>query len=176
DAAPAGARRARILVSLGTHNGEAGDRFYRVLLEAVAAQASSLQLILVVPAASRAALGNLPDHVLAAERVPQLELVDRVDAVVTHGGLATVSEALMAGKPLVVAPIRDDQPLIAERVEALGAGLRVRFGRASATDLAHAMEAVLTEPAFAAAALRVGSSLASAGGASAAADQLEKLA
>jgi len=175
DAPRAGGRR-RVLVSLGTHNGEAGDRFYRVLLDAVAAQGSSLQVILVAPAASREALGDLPDHVLAVERVPQLALLEHVDAVVTHGGLGTVSEALMAGKPMVVAPIRDDQPLIAERVELLGAGVRVRFGRVRAGDLTRAFDSVLTEPAFAAAARRVGASLRSAGGAAAAADQLEKLA
>ena len=175
DNAGTGGRRRRVLVSLGTHNGGAGDRFYRVLIEAVARQRASLQLILVAPPASRAALGDLPDHILMVERVPQLALVDQVDAVVTHGGLGTVSEALMAGKPMVVAPIRDDQPLVAERIEALGAGVRVRFGRARAGDLAAAMHSVLTEEAFAAAAQRVGDGLRAAGGASAAADELEKL-
>jgi len=176
DAPGAGERRSRVLVSLGTHNGEAGDRFYRVLLDAVATKATSLQLILVAPAGVRAALGELPRNVLAAERVPQLALLDHVDAVVTHGGLGTVSEALSAGRPLVVAPIRDDQPLIAERVESLGAGVRVRFGRVRPGDLSSALESVLTDPAFAAAAAGVGASLAAAGGAPAAADQLEKLA
>lgn len=170
-----GGRRRRVLVSLGTHNGAAGDRFYRLLLEAVAGQGASLQVILVAPAASRSALGDLPDHVLAVERVPQLALLDEVDAVVTHGGLGTVSEALMAGKPLVVAPIRDDQPLIAERVEALGVGVRVRFGRVRAGELAAAIGSVLTDPAFAEAAQRVGDALRAGGGAPAAADQLEKL-
>jgi MGT family glycosyltransferase len=174
DAAGAG-RRSRVLVSLGTHNGEAGGRFYRLLLDAVAGRESSLQVILVAPAASREALGDLPAHVLAVERVPQLALLEHVDAVATHGGLGTVSEALMAGKPMVVAPIRDDQPLIAERVERLGAGVRVRFGRVRAGDLTRAFDSVLTDPAFAAAARRVGASLRSAGGAPAAADQLEKL-
>jgi MGT family glycosyltransferase len=171
----AGRRRRRVLVSLGTHNGGAGDRFYRMLLEAVASRRASLQLILVAPGASRSALGNVPDHVLAVDRVPQLALLDQVDAVVTHGGLGTVSEALLAGRPMVVAPIRDDQPLIAERVQALGAGLRVSFARAHAGDLAAAIESVLTEPAFAAAARRLSGALRAAGGAAAAADQLEKL-
>lgn len=176
DPGPGGGRRLRLLVSLGTHSGEAGERFYRVLLEAVAGRAASLQVILVAPAATRAALGSVPEQVLVVERVPQLALIDQVDAVVTHGGLGTVSEALMAGKPMVVAPIRDDQPLIAERVEALGAGLRVRFGRVRADDLAAAIDAVLGDPGFAAAARRLGGALAAAGGATAAADQLEKLA
>lgn len=173
--APGAGRRRGVLVSLGTHNGEAGDRFYRVLLDAVAGEGSSLQVILVAPAASRQALGDLPDHVVAVERVPQLALIEHVDAVLTHGGLGTVSEALMAGKPMVVAPIRDDQPLIAERIETLGAGVRLRFGRARAVDVAGAFESVLTDPAFAAVARRVGASLRTAGGAPAAADQLEKL-
>jgi MGT family glycosyltransferase len=168
-------RRRRILASLGTHSGEAGSRFYRVLLEAVAPMADHLQVILAAPAAALDP-GDIPDHVLVAGRVPQLALLRQVDAVVSHGGLGTVSEALLAGRPLVLAPIRDDQPLVAERVEALGAGIRVRFGRVQAGELAAAIGAVLTGARYRQAAVTAGRSLAAAGGAPAATDQLEKLA
>ena len=43
---------------------------------------------------------------------------------VTHGGHNTVCEALAHGLPLVVAPIRDDQPTVAAQVVQAGAGVR----------------------------------------------------
>jgi len=168
-----GMRRRRVLVSLGTLNGEAGARFYRVALEVVAALAGSLQAIVAAPPGL---IGASPDNVLVRPRVPQLELLPHLDAVISHGGHNTVCEALAHGLPLVVAPIRDDQPIIAGQVVAAGAGVQVRFGRVQAPELAGALDAVLGDPAYSAAARRIAASFASAGGAAAAADHLEKLA
>ena len=77
--------------------------------------------------------------------------------------------------PLVVAPIRDDQPIVASQVVAAGAGLRARFGRLSPGTLRGAVDRVLGEPSFREAAARVGASFAEVGGAVAAAGLLEGL-
>ena len=77
--------------------------------------------------------------------------------------------------PLVVAPIRDDQPVIARQVTEAGAGLRVHFGRVSPTELRQAITAVLDDPSYRAAARRIQSSFTTAGGAATAADNLERL-
>jgi UDP:flavonoid glycosyltransferase YjiC (YdhE family) len=95
--------------------------------------------------------------------------------VVTHGGHNTVCESLANGLPLVVTPIRDDQPVVANQVVASGAGLRLRFGRLAPAALRSAVERVLGEPSFREAASRVASSFRQAGGAAAAAGYLEKL-
>jgi UDP:flavonoid glycosyltransferase YjiC (YdhE family) len=94
---------------------------------------------------------------------------------VSHGGHNTVCEALAHGLPLVVAPIRDDQPIIAQQVTDAGAGVRVRFGRVRTAELGDAIRTVLDDPSYAAAARRVRDSFAAAGGATTAADHLEKL-
>ena len=120
-------------------------------------------------------VGALPPNVLVRPRVPQLALLARTAAVVTHGGHNTVCEALAHGLPLVVAPIRDDQPIIAGQVVASGAGVRVKFGRVSAEGLRAAIHLVLTEPDHRAAAAHVQASFAEAGGAPAAAGHLEQL-
>jgi MGT family glycosyltransferase len=116
-----------------------------------------------------------PPHVLVTDHVPQLALLPHLDAVVSHGGHNTVSETLSHGLPLVVCPIRDDQPIIAQQVVDAGAGERVRFGRVRPADLRAALLAVLEVPSYRAAARRVQESFAAAGGAAAAADHLEKL-
>ncbi len=159
--------RRRVLVSLGTLNGPAGERFFGQVLEAV----SELDVQVVIVAPPRPA----PSNVLVLPAIPQLALMPHLDAVVTHGGHNTVCEALAHGLPLVVAPIRDDQPTVAAQVVAAGAGVRLTYSRARAADIRSALESVLDEPEYAAAAELVRKSFVAAGGAAAAADRLEKV-
>ncbi|MET9701123.1 glycosyltransferase [Streptomyces sp. NPDC006529] len=183
--------RRRVLVSLGTLNGAAGERFYAAVLGAADRLAASVQLVLAAPAAlagrfpepgAGRAADPLPlrdgaaprDTVLWRESVPQLELLPHLDAVVCHAGHNTVCESLAHGLPLVVAPIRDDQPIVARQVTDAGAGVRVRFGRVRAEEVRDALTAVLDEPGPRRAARRIQASFAAAGGAAAAADRLEK--
>lgn len=163
----------RVLVTLGTVNTDAGGRFYRATVEALAGE--PLQAVLVAPPALFAP-GTLPANVIVHERVPQLALLRHMDAVVCHGGHNTVCETLAHGLPLVLAPIRDDQPMVAEQVVQAGAGVRVRFGRATAGDLRKAVRDVLDEAAYRRAAHDIRRSFDAAGGAPAAADRLESLA
>lgn len=164
--------RQHVFVSLGTVNPEAGQRFFATAVAAVTPLADRLQAILVGP---HGVVGTVPDHVLARDFVPQLELLPHLDAVISHAGHNTVCESLAHGVPLVMAPIRDDQPVIANQVTNAGAGIRVHFGRVGPVELRHAITAVLDDPSYRVAARRVQNSFAAAGGAAAAADHLEKL-
>ncbi|MFI1393446.1 glycosyltransferase [Streptomyces sp. NPDC020681] len=165
--------RRRVLVSLGTLNREAGGRFYAAVLTAAERLAGEVQLIVTAPAD---VVGEVrEDQVLLQEYVPQLALLPHLDAVICHGGHNTVCESLAHGLPLVVAPVRDDQPIIAQQVAAAGAGIRVRFGRPRADEIHAALTAVLDNPHHRRAARRIQASFAAAGGAAAAADRLEKL-
>lgn len=166
------ADRQHVLVSLGTVNQQAGQRFFATAVQAVAPLADRLQAILVAPPDL---VDPPPDHVLIREFVPQLDMLPHLHAVVSHAGHNTVCETLAHGVPLVVAPIRDDQPMIAGQVVDAGAGVRVHFGRVDATGLRSALTTVLDDPSYPAAAQRVQTSFADAGGAAAAADHLENL-
>jgi MGT family glycosyltransferase len=164
------ADRPRVLVSLGTVSPTRQRRFYDVVAEAV--EGAPWQTIVSAP---EEMMPTPPGGVLRFDRVPQLELLPRLHAVVSHGGHNTVCEALAHGLPLVVTPIRDDQPVVAQQVAAAGAGIRLSFGRVRPGELRGAIERVLTEPAFREAAARVGASFRAAGGAPAAAERLEAL-
>jgi hypothetical protein len=86
----------------------------------------------------------VPPGVPVCEHAPQLELLERgLAAVVCHAGHHTVCESLWHGVLLVLAPIRDDQPIVAGLVVAAGAGVRVRFNRVDAARLGTAIETVL---------------------------------
>lgn len=166
--------RPHVLVSLGTVTTDAGTRF---LTEAVAGLTGlDLQAIVVDATGTVTVPPGAVLDVLVVPRVPQVALLAHLDAVVCHGGHNTVCEALAHGLPLVVAPIRDDQPIIAEQVVAADAGVRVRFGRVRATELRAAVQRALTDPDLRAGAARVQTSFATAGGPAAVADHLEVLA
>src|SRR6185295_1611698 len=110
------------------------------------------------------------------QRIPQVRLLPLLRAVICHAGHNTVCESLLHGVPLVVAPIRDDQTTVAQQVVDAGAGVRLRFNRADADQIGAAVDKVLADPAYAAAARHIGDSFRAAGGARAAADHLVELA
>jgi MGT family glycosyltransferase len=166
--------RATVLVSLGTANTDAGARFLTAARQALRERAARLQGVLVDPGGVLGGPARDGD-LLVARAVPQLELLPRTALVVCHAGHNTVCEALWHSVPLVVAPIRDDQPVVAAQVVAAGAGVRVRFGRTDAARLGEALDTVLDDPGYRAAAARVGASFHAAGGAAAAATRLEQL-
>ncbi|MGH3903646.1 MAG: glycosyltransferase [Pseudonocardiaceae bacterium] len=165
--------RQTVLITLGTVSAEVGARFLAQCTEAALARSDRLQTVIVDPTSS---LRRIADGVLTTPRVPQLELLDHVDAVVCHAGHNTVCEALWHGLPLVVAPIRDDQTIIAQQVADAGAGIRVRFNRVDAQRLGTAIDTVLGRPDYRTAAGRVSRSFRAAGGADAAAGHLERIA
>ena len=163
-------QRPLVLVSLGTVNAEIGERFFAVVVEALGGE--EVQVVIVAPPA----LVDLPPgvtNVLVCERVPQLSLLATTDVVVSHGGHNTVCEALSVGLPLVVAPIRDDQPIVAAQVEAARAGIRVKFARVRAPELRAAVMTALNCPELRAGAAAVRASFDRAGGARGAADAVE---
>ncbi|MEC3975508.1 glycosyltransferase [Amycolatopsis sp. H20-H5] len=161
--------RPTVLVSLGTANTDAGAVFLTATADAFAGREA--RAILVDPGG---VLGAVPPNVLVRPRVPQLPLLARVDAVLCHAGHNTVCETLWHGLPLVVAPIRDDQPIVAAQVVAAGAGVRLRFGRADADRIGAAVDEVLTEPSYRMAAETLSASFRAAGGSLAAATYLEQ--
>lgn len=161
--------KRHVLISMGTLAAETSHGFYERAVRAVRPLGDRVQVIITAPPES---IPDPPEHVLVRSRVPVLELLPRLDAVVSHGGLNTVCESLAHGVPLVVAPIKGDQPINAAQVAAAGAGLRVSFARVRPEALRAAVMTVLEERSFRASAARVRDSFAAAGGAAAAADRL----
>ncbi|MFH8519903.1 glycosyltransferase [Streptomyces gelaticus] len=161
-----------VLVSLGTANADASGPFLNAAVQALSGM-PGIRAVVADPAGTVTEAG---ENILLRPHVPQLPLLARVDAVVCHAGHNTVCEALWHGVPLVVAPIRDDQPIVAGQVTAAGAGVRLRFGRADARRIADAVGMVLDEAAgYHDAAHAIGLSFRAAGGSEAAADRLEGL-
>jgi MGT family glycosyltransferase len=162
--------RRKVLVTVGSLTTDLSVDFYARAVRALAPLADRVQGIVVAPPELVPA-----SDVLVATRVPMLELMPYLDTVVCHAGQNTVTEALAHGVPLVVAPIKNDQPIVADQVVRAGAGIRVRFHRVRPDQLREAVTATLDDPAYRAAARRVQESFAAAGGAPAAAAHLATL-
>jgi zeaxanthin glucosyltransferase len=165
--------RRLVLVTIGTVATDLGRGLFDRVIRALEPLAGRVQAVV------NTAPGLVPDpppYVLVAPRVPVLELLPRVDAMICHGGMSTTCEALLNGVPLVVAPIKYDHPIVAGQVVAAGAGQRRHFHRATAAQFTDSLEAVLDDPAYRKAAESIGASFTAAGGAEAAAERLERLA
>jgi MGT family glycosyltransferase len=101
---------------------------------------------------------DAPPNVTVVRSAPHAQVLQRASAVVTHAGHGTVMKALAHGVPVVAMPIGRDQPDVAARVVASGAGLRLRPGSSSGK-IAAAVGRVVNEPAFSAAASRMGDAI-----------------
>jgi MGT family glycosyltransferase len=167
------AARKHVLVTVGTLALDQAADFHARVVEALRPLAGRVQAVVIAPDGT--VPGAADADVLVVPRAPVLDLMPHLDAVVSHGGLNTVCEALAHGVPLVVAPIKGDQPINAARVAAVGAGRRVRFASVRPERLRADLCAVLDDPSYRAAAARVRDSFAAAGGAEAAARHLEGL-
>lgn len=103
---------------------------------------------------------HAPKNVTLLPSAPHDAVMSEVSLVVTHGGHGTVSRALWHGLPLLVMPMGRDQNDIALRVEFHGAGLSLP-PKASETEIAAALNRLINEPHFRAAARRLGAAIAS---------------
>ncbi len=105
--------RPLIYASLGTaRNNEA---IFRLIAEAC--QGPNLQLVISLGGRLDPAIfHDLPGRPLVVRYAPQLELLKRADVVITHGGLNSVLETLMEGKPMIAIPMGYDQPAVASRL------------------------------------------------------------
>ncbi len=106
---------------------------------------------------------------------PHNQVMREAALVVTHGGHGTVTRALVHERPRIVVPHGRDQNDNAVRVTARGAGLAMD-ATASAAMFRSAIEAVLANPAYAAAAAELGRKVAAEMRESPVVGELEQLA
>ena len=163
--------RQLIFASLGTLQNQSREKF-RTIAEACAGL--NVQLVMSLGGGlDRGELGNLPGDPLIVNYAPQLELVKRATLVITHAGLNTVLESLSEGVPMVCIPLGNDQPGVAARVKAHGAGVVVLPHRLNVKRLRSAVRVVLENDSYRLAARKIQSAINEANGLDRAADIVE---
>ena len=131
-----------VLLSLGTTLQGQAMALPRIL-EAVAQL--PIRVLLTLGGVLQPGAINSPPNVTVCEFIPHELLMSHMAAVVSHGGLSTVTAALAAGVPLVCIAQGRDQPDNVKRVVASGVG-RAVDKNAPPTEIAAAIEGVLTDP------------------------------
>lgn len=118
-------------------------------------------------------LGGLPANFIVRPSVPQLDVLQRASAFITHAGMNSVHEGLYYNVPLILAPQQQEQTFVANRAADLGVG--VRIDQHDAVTLRRAVDKVLNTPSYRERAQVLGESLRAAGGVTRAADEVEAL-
>ncbi len=145
--------RPLLYASLGTlQNGF--EQSFRTIAEACAPL--NVQLTLSLGGGlDPARLGALPGNPIVVRYAPQLELLKRASAVITHAGLNTVLESLAEGVPLVAIPQGNDQPGVAARVGAKGAGIVIPARKLNVPRLRTAVQSILENSKYRTAARKI---------------------
>lgn len=120
--------------------------------------------------------GPVPGNARVAEFVPYDVLLPQVDLCVTNGGYTGVTTALHHGVPLVQAGSTEEKAEIGARIAWSGVGTRIRATRPSPRRIGAAVRRVLADPAYSAAAGRVGEEMRAHDAGQEGADLLERLA
>lgn len=131
--------RKLIYISLGTVLNQNKD-FYKNCIQAF--QHKEVDVVLSVGEKTEiAALGKIPSHFTIKNRVNQLEVLQQADVFITHCGMNSVNESLYFGVPMVLYPMHSEQKMVANRIEELGAG--VKLAGVKSTHLEQAVENIL---------------------------------
>ena len=165
--------RPLVYVTLGTVFND--PELVRSVLDAVADLPISIA-VTTGPGTDPSILGPRPANVAAAPFVPQALLMPLASAVVSHTGSGTMLGALASGLPQVCLPRGADQFANADRVQSIGAGVRLLPDDVTAQSLRAAVTAVLDDPAYARAAAAVKTEIAAMPSAAEALDELVDLA
>ncbi len=165
------AGRPLVYASLGTLQNGSEDIF-----RIIAAACADLPVQLVISLGAgldRERLGVLSGDPIVVKYAPQLELIKRASIVITHAGINTALESLAEGVPLVCIPIGNDQPGVAARVAARGAGVVVPRRKLNTKRLRTAVHAVFEDDSYRSAARKLQASIQQIDGLGLAADIVE---
>lgn len=122
-----------------------------------------------------AGLGVVGDGFEVHASVPQLDVLAAASVFVTHGGMGSLMEAFSLGVPVVVVPQMAEQRVNAGQVQELGVGRWLPREQATAEALRDTVRAVMEDRQIAAAVAGLRQEISEAGGATAAADVIEKV-
>lgn len=161
-----------IYISLGTVNNQVLS-FFKNCIQAL--KDSDMNVIMSVgDIIDLSELGTIPENIQVERSVNQIEVLQQVDAFITHCGMNSVNEALYYQVPLILFPQTSEQGGVAYRVNELGAGTYLKENQVDA--IKEAVTEVVNNPSYKENAKKIAESFYRCGGAKAAADKIERVA
>ena len=133
-----------ICISLGTIL-KGAEKFFRACVDAF--QDENVTVVMSVGGRfDIAKLGKLPENFIVQNQIPQVSVLKQASLFITHGGMNSVSEAMVHGVPMVVIPFVSDQPVNARQVEKMDLGKVLDYKSITADNLRDAAFAVMEDP------------------------------
>ena len=130
-----------IYISIGTIL-KGAEKFFRACMDAF-----QNENVMVVMSVGKnfdiAKLGKLPENFIVRNHIPQVAVLKQAGLFITHGGMNSVSEAMVSGVPMLVIPFVSDQPVNARQVEKLGLGKVLDYKSITANALRDAAFAIM---------------------------------
>jgi MGT family glycosyltransferase len=151
-----------IYIAVGTLY-QADLRFFQQCFDAFGDGPQAV-ILSVGKAVDPADLGDIPSNFTVAQYVPQLTILDAADLFITHGGMNSINEAVMATVPMVVVPNTIEQALNGARVEQLKAGLYLEPQRVDGNTLRQSAAQVMNGEGFLEGLQKIKESFLAAGG------------
>jgi UDP:flavonoid glycosyltransferase YjiC (YdhE family) len=138
------ASRPVVLASASTV-GTADTRQLEAIVDAV--RDDDVEMLLTIPNGS--APQGLPPNVTALPFVPHDEaLLERVDYVISHSGLGTVTRVACAGKPMLLLPRKGDQFPAARGAVHAGVAVSLQPDEVSTGNVRAALATLRTDPSY----------------------------
>lgn len=161
--------RPLIYISMGTVINDRKD-FYSKCVDAL----KNLNVDVTIScgnAISREELGVLPEHIRVYPYVDQFEVLAKADVFLTHCGMNSVSESLYMAAPMVLYPQTSEQHAVARRVTEVGAGIMLKED--SSEGIRAAVQEILDNKAYKAAAAECSADFRACSGTAGAAEFIE---
>lgn len=168
---PAGAEKV-LLVSLGSaYTKQPG--FYRACIEAFGDLPGWHVVLQVGKHVQASDLGEVPANVEVHDWVPQLAVLKKADAFITHAGAGGSQEGLATATPMVAVPQAVDQFGNADMLQGLGVARHLPMEEVTAGALREAVLALVDDPEVARKLGEIQREMAAEGGTKRAADLIE---
>ena len=114
--------------------------------------------------------GEQPENISVFSHVDQIAVLQQADVFVSHCGMNSVSESLYFGVPLVMVPHTSEQGGVSERVNKLGAG--IRLDKTDAPSILEAINEIFMDSTYQQNAASISESFKRCSGAKGAADKI----
>ena len=157
-----------IYISMGTVNNDMMS-FYKSCISALTN--TDYQVIMSVGnLVSIGEFGELPENISIYPYVDQIAVLEKADVFVSHCGMNSVSESLFFEVPLVMLPQTSEQKGVAERVNQLGAGIKIN--KSDGTSVLSAINKILSDSMYKQNAKKISVGFKNSSGAKGAADKI----
>lgn len=170
---PAGAGKV-LLISLGSAYTRQPE-FYRQCLAAYGDLPGWHIVLQIGKYTDPRELGPIPANVEVHSWVPQVAILEQADAFVTHAGMGSSGEGLLAGVPMIAVPQAAEQFINADQLVSLGIARRIDTADATAAALRTALLELTGDTGIAARCATLQTETRAQGGTGRAADLIEAL-